>query len=603
MHILVVNSGSSSVKADLLNSDTGERVGEARAQRLGTQAATLHVGGSAVELDGTEHAHALDAAIPALIALLPAGVSLAGVGHRVVHGGEAFREPTRLDEAVISTIQDLSSLAPLHNPPALAGIRAAMDALPDLPHVAVFDTAFHSTLPRRARSYALPAAMVEAHGIRRYGFHGTSHQYVARAAAEFLDARLSELRIITAHLGNGCSVAAVEGGRSVETSMGMTPLEGLVMGTRCGDLDPGVLLHLMRAEGLDVDGLDTLLNRESGLAGLSGVGGDMRDIEARAAEGDEACRLAIQVTAHRLRKYVGAYAAVMGGVDAIVFTGGIGENSALMRHRVCQRLDYLGAQLDEDRNRDVSLSPEAPVGRLSTESSRVQLLAVATDEAREIARQVAALVDEQDRVGAPGGVPIAVSARHVHLTPEMVERLFGPGHTLTRYRDISQPGQYACEEKVNLIGPKRRIDGVRIIGPTRPGNQVEISRTDEFRLGLDAPVRNSGDVKHSPGITLEGPAGTVQLREGLICARRHIHMHPDDAARFGVSDRDVVEVAVDTDGRDLIFGDVLVRVSEKYVLEMHIDTDEANAAELSTGVEGILVRTGASAIVRSRKAI
>jgi acetate kinase len=293
----------------------------------------------------------------------------------------------------------------------------------------------------------------------------------------------------------------------------------------------------------------------------------------------------------------------MGGVDAIVFTGGIGENSALMRHRVCQRLDYLGAQLDEDRNRDVSLSPEAPVGRLSTESSRVQLLAVATDEAREIARQVAALVDEQDRVGAPGGVPIAVSARHVHLTPEMVERLFGPGHTLTRYRDISQPGQYACEEKVNLIGPKRRIDGVRIIGPTRPGNQVEISRTDEFRLGLDAPVRNSGDVKHSPGITLEGPAGTVQLREGLICARRHIHMHPDDAARFGVSDRDVVEVAVDTDGRDLIFGDVLVRVSEKYVLEMHIDTDEANAAELSTGVEGMLVRTGASAIVRSRKAI
>jgi acetate kinase len=388
----------------------------------------------------------------------------------------------------------------------------------------------------------------------------------------------------------------------VETSMGMTPLEGLVMGTRCGDVDAGVLLHLMREEGLDVDGLDTLLNRKSGLAGLSVVGGDMRDIEARAAEGDEHCRLAIQVTAHRLRKYVGAYAAVMGGVDVIVFTGGIGENSALMRHRVCQRLGFLGAQLDEDRNRDIALSASAPVARLSSANSRVQLLAIATDESREIARQVAALVGEEDQVQPISGIPIAISARHIHLTQETVEALFGEGHTLTHYRDISQPGQFACEEKVNLIGPKRRIDGVRILGPTRPGNQIEVSRTDEFRLGLDAPVRNSGDVKQSPGITLEGPAGTVQLAEGVICARRHIHMHPDDAARFGVSDRDIVEVAVDTEGRDLIFGDVLVRVSDKYVLEMHIDTDEANAAELSRGVQGMLVSTGAMATLRSRKA-
>jgi acetate kinase len=602
MLILVVNCGSSSVKADVLDPSSGDRLGQARAQRLGTASASLEVNGEAVGLTGVDHAAVLKAAIAGLTAGLPEGAQLAGVGHRVVHGGEAFRVPTRLDDEAIATIDSLSSLAPLHNPPALEGIHSAMASLPELSHVAVFDTAFHATLPRRAQAYALPASLVERHGIRRYGFHGTSHQYVARAAADHLGTPLGQLRIITCHLGNGCSVAAVEGGRSVETSMGMTPLEGLVMGTRVGDVDPGVLLHLMRSEGLDVDGLDALLNRESGLAGLSGIGNDMRDIEARAAEGDKACRLAIQVTAHRLRKYVGAYAAVMGGVDAIVFTGGIGENSALMRHRVCQRLDFLGAQLDEDRNRDATLTVSSPTARLSRDTSRVQLLAVATDEAREIARQVVALVAEKDKVEAADVVPIAISARHIHLTPEMVERLFGPGHTLTHYRDISQPGQFAAAEKLNLIGPKRRIDGVRIIGPTRPGNQVEISRTDEFFLGLDAPVRNSGDVKHSPGITLEGPAGSVQLTEGVICARRHIHMHPDDAARFGVSDRDVVEVAVDTDGRDLIFGDVLVRVSPKYVLEMHIDTDEANAAELSNGEGGLLVATGAGAKIRCRRA-
>jgi acetate kinase len=602
MTILVLNCGSSSVKADLVDPVSGARVGSARAQRLGTPSAQLEINGTTVVMGGADHEAALGVAIPALLACLEDGAALCGVGHRVVHGGAEFSAPTRLDAVSIAAIEGLCSLAPLHNPPALAGIRAAMAQLPELPHIAVFDTAFHSTLPRRAQAYALPAELAAKHGIRRYGFHGTSHQYVARSAAEFLGAEIGELRIITAHLGNGCSVTAVEGGRSVETSMGMTPLEGLVMGTRCGDVDAGVLLHLMREEGLDVDGLDTLLNRKSGLAGLSVVGGDMRDIEARAAEGDEHCRLAIQVTAHRLRKYVGAYAAVMGGVDVIVFTGGIGENSALMRHRVCQRLGFLGAQLDEDRNRDIALSASAPVARLSSANSRVQLLAIATDESREIARQVAALVGEEDQVQPISGIPIAISARHIHLTQETVEALFGEGHTLTHYRDISQPGQFACEEKVNLIGPKRRIDGVRILGPTRPGNQIEVSRTDEFRLGLDAPVRNSGDVKQSPGITLEGPAGTVQLAEGVICARRHIHMHPDDAARFGVSDRDIVEVAVDSDGRDLIFGDVLVRVSDKYVLEMHIDTDEANAAELSRGVQGMLVSTGAMATLRSRKA-
>jgi acetate kinase len=409
------------------------------------------------------------------------------------------------------------------------------------------------------------------------------------------------LRIITCHLGNGCSIAAVEYGRSVETSMGMTPLEGLVMGTRSGDLDPGLMVELMRSEGLDADGLDTLLNRRSGLAGLSGVGNDLRDIEAGAAEGHEGCRLAIQVFAHRLRKYIGAYAAVMGGVDAIVFTAGIGENSSLMRHRVAQRLDFLGASIDEDRNRDARVSREDPVCEISASHSRTRLLVVATDEAHAIARATMNIVGERDRVRDEMRIPIAISARHIHLTQEAVEALFGEGHQLTPYKPLSQPGQFACEEKLSIVGPRRTIEGVRILGPVRPKCQIEVSRTDEFALGIDAPVRNSGDVANTPGVTLVGPMGELSLTEGLICARRHIHMTPEDAERFGVKDRDVVHVAVDSEGRDLVFGDVLIRVRSSYALEMHIDTDEANAAEIRSGATAMLASTDAGARITRRK--
>jgi len=447
--------------------------------------------------------------------------------------------------------------------------------------------------------YALPRALAEKHGLRRYGFHGTSHAWVAARAAEYLEAPIEELRIITCHLGNGASVCAVEYGRSVETSMGLTPLEGLVMGTRVGDIDPGILLELMRREGWSVDDLDRFLNEDCGLAGLSGVGNDMRDIERRAAEGDEACRAALHVFAHRVRKYIGAYAAVMGGVDAIVFTAGIGENSALVRHRVAQRLDFLGARIDEDANRDAKVDRETPVADISRARGRVRLLVVATDEAHAIAREVDAALTAA-RPGR-GAIPIAVSARHVHLTQEAVEALFGAGHQLTPRNPLSQPDQYACEETVDLVGPKGRIDHVRVLGPTRPACQVEVSRTDEFKLGVDAPVRPSGKTENSPGITLVGPAGTLALREGLICAWRHIHMHPDDAARFGVSDKDVVDVAVDTDDRDLVFGDVMIRVSPSFRLEMHIDTVEANAAGLCPGTPGALVATEGLARLTRRK--
>lgn len=603
MYVLVINCGSSSLKSSIVQPGSGGSVASARVERIGEPEPRVQIDGAdAQPCDAPDHAAALGLVLPQLLEKLPQGAAIEAVGHRVVHGGDEFVHPTLITDEVEATIERLSDLAPLHNPPNLAGIRAARKLVEDVPHVAVFDTAFHSTLPRRARSYALPHELAEEHGVRRYGFHGISHQFVARRAAAFMETDVRDLRIITCHLGNGCSACAVEYGRSVETSMGMTPLEGLVMGTRVGDVDAGVLIDLMRSENWSVDELDRVLNRESGLAGLSGVGNDMRDIEERAANGDEKCRHAIQVFAHRLRKYIGAYAAIMGGADAIVFTAGIGENSEVIRHRVAQRLDFLGAVLDEDANRDADVSEQSPVAEISTRNSRTRLFVVATDEAAAIAEDTSHIVLEHQKTTGPElKIPVAISARHVHLTQETVETLFGPGYELTERNPLSQPGQFAANETVTIVGPKRQIEGVRILGPTRPKDQVEISRTDEFYLGIDAPVRASGDVANSPGCRLIGAAGEVDLEEGVICAWRHIHMTPEDAEDFGVNDRDVVDVAINSGGRDLIFGDVLVRVKSSYKLEMHIDTDEGNAAELSRGAEGALVKTGGNALLTRRR--
>jgi acetate kinase len=595
MNVLVINCGSSSIKAAIIVHDSGERLLRIHVERIGEPEPRVRFDdGEWRACRGGSHEEALRDVLPALADRL-GGKPIEAVGHRVVHGGDRFNQPVRIDDAVEAAIRAVSPLAPLHNPPNLAGIAAARKVWPELAQVAVFDTAFHATLPNRARSYAIDRELAERHGVRRYGFHGTSHAYISARAAEFLGADLRDLRLITCHLGNGASVCAVEYGRSVETSMGMTPLEGLVMGTRSGDIDPGALIALMRAEELDADALDQLLNKKSGLAGLSGVGPDLRDIEERASAGDDRCRLALQVFAHRLRKYIGAYAAVLGGLDAIVFSGGIGENSASMRHRVAQRLELFGAHLDEDKNRAVRVTRAAPVAQISTPRSRTHLLVVATDEEHEIARGTAAIAAGRDAVSGVRPIPVAISARHIHLTEASIAALFGPGHELTPRNELSQPGQYACEETLDVVGPKRTIPSVRVLGPARPKDQVEVSRTDEFFLGLDAPVRDSGDVGGSAACTLVGPKGQVTLKEGVICARRHIHMHPDDAAHFGVKDRDVVEVTIDSEGRDLTFGDVLVRVSPHFRLEMHLDTDEANAAELKPGAEGMLAETSGRA--------
>ncbi len=580
MLILAVNCGSSSLKCALVDSVGGRRVLDVRIENIGTERAALWFDGR------SESVAAKD--VPAAMARILEAIGKRGAGnpqavaHRIVHGGEQFREPTQVTDEVLTRLEALSSLAPLHNPPAVAALRLARERLP-VPHVAVFDTAFHSTLPPRSRDYALPLELSRSLGLRRYGFHGISHAHVARTVAEQLRQPVQQLRIISCHLGNGASVAAIEYGRSIDTSMGMTPLEGLMMGTRAGDIDAGILLHLLR-RGHDVERLDALLNRESGLAGLTGTN-DARVIQERAAGGDEACRLALTLYAHRLRKYIGAYAAVMGGVDAIAFTGGIGEHSALIRARTLQRLDFLGARLNEDRNGDAHVSESNPVEFISEYASKVALLVVRADEERTMAEAVAALL-EQMSPAVDRRVPVAVSARHVHLTQASVEALFGKGHVLKPRKDLSQHGQYASEEVVSLLGPVGRIDRVRVLGPPRKADQVEISRTDEFVLGVDAPVRVSGDLANTPGIMLEGPAGRLRLKNGVVCARRHIHMNPADAERLGLEDHAVVSVRIDSDGRDLTFNDVMVRVAPDFELELHLDTDEANAAGVTAGMTG-----------------
>jgi acetate kinase len=308
--------------------------------------------------------------------------------HRVVHGGERFTQPTSLDANVLAELDALSTLAPLHNPPAVKAIVAARELRASLPQFAVFDTAFHATLPRRARDYALPRAVCEAHGIRRFGFHGISHEHLMRRVAMAMALDPDRLRIVSCHLGSGASVAAIERGRSIDTSMGMTPLEGLVMATRAGDLDPGVVLTLVRANGHDA--VDTMLAKESGLLGLTGTN-DMRTIEQRASLGDPDCELALAQFAYRVRKYIGAYAAAMGGVDAIGFTGGIGENSAVVRERCVEGLGFLGVTLDRDRNRS-GLAQADDCVEISSNGADVRTFVLRADEEFAMARAVLPLL-------------------------------------------------------------------------------------------------------------------------------------------------------------------------------------------------------------------
>lgn len=379
--ILVVNCGSSSIKYQLFEMPAGRVLAKGLVERIGEN------GGAAAD-----HREAFARLVAALTEGEEAPVrspgEIAAVGHRVVHGGERFKISVVIDEEVVATVRALADLAPLHNPPNLVGIEEARKVLPAVPHVAVFDTAFHGTLPPRAYHYAIPHELYEKHRVRRYGFHGTSHRYVALRAAELLGLAPEALDAITVHLGNGCSMAAVKGGKSSDTSMGLTPLEGLVMGTRSGDIDPGAVFFLMEKEGLNLKGVNCLLNKRSGLAGLSGVSNDMRELHEAARAGDARARLAIDVFAYRVKKYIGAYLAVLGGARAVVFTGGIGENDAEVRAKALGGLGALGIELDEARN----ASARATEARITTGASPVAVLVVPTNEELMIARDTYALV-------------------------------------------------------------------------------------------------------------------------------------------------------------------------------------------------------------------
>ncbi|HKS57194.1 MAG TPA: acetate/propionate family kinase [Steroidobacteraceae bacterium] len=371
MPIFALNCGSSSIKCAIVDSAQRRRLYETHVENADASGFSEAVAQVLQELRSRSAEHGQPDAF----------------AHRIVHGGESFVQPTRIDDQVLEAIEQLSHLAPLHNPPALAAVRQARKAYPRTPHIAIFDTAFHATLPLAAREYALPQDLRQRFGIRRYGFHGISHAHVMQSVATHMGVDAGKLRIVSCHLGNGASAAAIEHGRSVETSMGMTPLEGLVMGTRAGDLDPGVLLHLLHAKAIDAKALDDVLNKKAGMQGLTGTH-DMREIERRAAAGDETCRVAIGIYAHRVRKYIGAYAAVMGGADVIAFTGGVGENSAVIRRACLERLEFLGAELDDARNRDARPDSASGCCEISRAGSRTRLLVVRADE--ELAMAIAA---------------------------------------------------------------------------------------------------------------------------------------------------------------------------------------------------------------------
>jgi acetate kinase len=391
--VLVINSGSSSVKYQLVDTATSTRLAGGSVERIGEGASREGASGEGASSEGDSGVANHAAAVEVLLDRLaddghdvrhPGG--LLAVGHRVVHGGSRFVEPTLVDDEVIMAIEALVPLAPLHNPGNLDGIRALRAIHPEVPHVAIFDTAFHRDLPAVATTYAIPTDLARAHGIRRYGFHGTSYAYVSRGAAALLGRPLSELALVVLHLGNGSSATAVLGGRSVDTSMGLSTLEGLVMGTRSGDLDPAIAFHLHRTAGLSYEEIETIFTKQSGLRGLAGEN-DLRSVEALAATGYPDAQLALDVVCHRIRKYVGAYLAVMGRLDAVVFTAGIGEHSPTVRGRSLAGLERLGIVVDPERNR----APSRDARTISPPGAAVPVLVVPTNEELEIALQAAAV--------------------------------------------------------------------------------------------------------------------------------------------------------------------------------------------------------------------
>ena len=388
MKVLVINAGSSSIKYQLYQMPGATVIARGMVEPIGEKTSKLYTYGektSCVDVKAEDHKQGMHVILDALVtgkASVIADISEIGAaGHRVVHGGEEFTGSVVIDDKVIASIEKFSDLAPLHNPPNLTGIKAARQNLPNVPQVACFDTAFHTTIPEVAYMYALPHELYEKFRIRRYGFHGTSHRYVARRYAEIVGKGKYDVNVITCHLGNGCSITAVKNGNSVDTSMGLTPLEGVVMGTRSGDFDPAILFYLAD-KGYIISQLNTLCNKKSGLLGISGLSNDMRILTELAGNGDERAKLAIDIFCYRIKKYIGSYAAVLGTVDAVIFTGGIGENAARVREKVCSGLDQIGIQFDSEKNSS-TIGNESEI---SVNGSPVKVFVIPTNEEAAIAR-------------------------------------------------------------------------------------------------------------------------------------------------------------------------------------------------------------------------
>lgn len=397
MKVLVINAGSSSLKYQLLDTAQNAVMAKGLCERIGIDGVLTHTGNKSeekyrIETPMATHSEAIKAVIDILLdsekGVIASMSEIDAVGHRVVHGGEFFSDSVIITEKVLKAIEDCVPLAPLHNPPNLIGIQACREVMgPDVPMVAVFDTAFHQTMPEEAYLYGLPYEYYEKYKVRRYGFHGTSHSYVSKRAAEILGKDYNQMKTIVCHLGNGASISAVDGGKSVETSMGLTPLEGLVMGTRSGDIDPAIMEFIAKKENLDITGVMNVLNKKSGVLGISKLSSDFRDLENAVAEGNELAQKALNVFYHRVVKYIGAYIAVMNGVDTIVFTAGLGENDKVMRKTVCANLEYMGIKIDDEAN---GKRGEEIV--ISTPDSRVTVMVIPTNEELAIARETLALV-------------------------------------------------------------------------------------------------------------------------------------------------------------------------------------------------------------------
>ena len=398
MNVLVINCGSSSLKYQLINSDSEEVLAKGLCERIGIDGRLVYqkegLDKEITEAPMPTHKEAIQMVLDALVNPKTGAVkSLAeidAVGHRVVHGGEKFSDSVVITEEVIAQVEECNDLAPLHNPANIIGIRACQALMPNVPMVGVFDTAFHQTMPEKAYLYGLPYEYYEKYGVRRYGFHGTSHKYVAHKAAEYLEEPIERLKLITCHLGNGSSIAAVDQGKVVDTSMGMTPLAGLMMGTRCGDLDPSVVNYLKYTLNITGHELDEILNKKSGLLGISGVSSDKRDVEEAAAAGNKRAQLASDMLNYQIKKTIGSYIAAMGGVDAIVFTGGIGEHDAVARAKICHHMDWLGIRIDTDKNKHI----QGDVCEITAWGAKVRTLVIATDEELMIARDTKEVIEK-----------------------------------------------------------------------------------------------------------------------------------------------------------------------------------------------------------------